>query len=377
MASIERRNDGWRVRWRDPDETPRSRQCPSAATAKTLAREVEDASALGRRWEPRDAREQADLRVLFKDYIEECVRVLKPATASRYALALDLFLRFCDDTFGKGKPLPPSILTRRLLADRYTALKHNGLHGRERGDQTRRKMVEVLQLAWQWLFDNDESNTDLPMPRKLRMVRGPASPTIAPTWAEMDSCIAALDGWHRDLAVVLRFTGLRAQQAMSITWDDLDLSNARLRIRGELGKSKQEQRGRIVPVSPHLVRRLTASSHEDRFVVPCNRQPGPRQRLARARDTERGWTRAEVRPEACAAPTPIPTRSRCARRSRRSRSSSSPASRASTASIRAPKGPSCPDRAGDTRQHRARRFHQKAGWGRWESNPQEVALGGF
>ncbi len=114
----------------------------------------------------------------------------------------------------------------------------------------------------------------------------------------MDACIAALDGWHRDLAVVLRFTGLRAQQAMWLTWDDLDLSNARLRIRGELGKSKQEQRGRIVPVSPHLVRRLTASSHEDRFVVPCNRNPGPRRRLARARDTERGWKRAEVRPEA-------------------------------------------------------------------------------
>lgn len=29
MATIERRGDGWRVRWRDPDGTSRSRQCPS------------------------------------------------------------------------------------------------------------------------------------------------------------------------------------------------------------------------------------------------------------------------------------------------------------------------------------------------------------
>ncbi len=207
MASIERRNDGWRVRWRDPDETPRSRQCPTQATAKTLAREVEDASALGRRWEPRDAREQADLRVLFKDYIEECVRVLKPATAGRYALALDLFLRFCDDTFGKGKPLPPSILTRRLLADDRADVGRDGrLH---RG---------ARRLA----------------PRSGRRL-----------------------AVHRPARA----------EAMSLTWDDLDLSNARLRIR-------------IVPVSPQLLRRLTATPHEDRFVVPCNRQPGPRQRAS-------------------------------------------------------------------------------------------------
>jgi integrase len=223
MASIERRNGKWRVRWRDPDGRARSRQCPTKRAALELKAEVEGKVAVGHRWEPRDAREEADLRLLLKDYAEECARVLRPNTAIRYARALDLFLRYLEQQHGKGAPLPPSLLTRRLLADWHTAFKHNGLHGRDRKDATRRKLVEVAQLAWAWLYDNDESGAAIPPPRKIRMVREPASPTVAPTWAEMDACIGTLDGWQHDLAILLRFTGLRVQQAMSLTWDDLDL----------------------------------------------------------------------------------------------------------------------------------------------------------
>src|SRR4051812_7649391 len=123
MASLDKRNGEWRVRWRDPDGKARSRQCPTKAAAQALLREVEDAVALGRRWEPRDARPQADLRALLKDYAEECARVLRPGTAVRYALGLDLLLRYLEKVHGKGAPLPPSVLTRRMLADWYADLK--------------------------------------------------------------------------------------------------------------------------------------------------------------------------------------------------------------------------------------------------------------
>lgn len=139
MASLEKRDDGWRVRWRDPDGTPRSRQCPTKGAAQKLKAEVEECCALGRRWEPRDAREVPDLRRLLRDYAEECARVLKPNTAIRYARALDLFLRYLDRVHGKTAALPPSLLTRRLLADWYADLQHGGLHGRDRSDATRRK----------------------------------------------------------------------------------------------------------------------------------------------------------------------------------------------------------------------------------------------
>ena len=216
--------------------------------------------------------------------------MLKPNTAIRYASALDLFLR----TLGPG-PLPPSILTRKLLADFHADLAHNGLHGQDRSNATRRKIVEVVQLAWKWLYDNDESGAEIPPPRALRMAREPAAPTVAPTWAEMDACIAVLDGWQHDLATVLRFTGLRVQQAMSLTWDDLDLAEAHLRVRGELGKTPQEQRGRIVPVSRHLVRRVADWPRHDYLITSKRHRGGDRERMARARDMARAWQRAEVR----------------------------------------------------------------------------------
>ncbi len=221
--------------------------------------------------------------------------MLKPGTAIRYARALDIFLRYLTGRFGSG-PLPPSILTRRLLADWHAALKHNGLHGRDRSDATRRKIVEVVQLAWAWLYDNDETGADIPPPRRLRMKREPAAPTVAPTWAEMDACIAELMGWHRDLAIILRFTGLRVQQAMSLRWDDLDLVGARLQVRGELGKSRQEQRGRAVPISRHLITHLSQMARGD-YVVTSNRHlGGDRERMAQARSMTRAWLGAGVRP---------------------------------------------------------------------------------
>ena len=297
MASIDKRNGEWRVRWRDPDGQARSRQCPTKAAATALVREVEAAVALGRRWQPRDARAEADLRTLLKDYAEECARVLRPGTAVRYALGLDLWLRYLEKVHGKGKPLPPSVLTRRMLADWYGDLKHGGLHGHGRSDATRRKIVEVGQLAWKWLYDNDETGAEIPPPRTLRMAREPAKLTVAPTWSEMDTVIGVLRGWHQRLAIVLRFTGLRCQQAMGLRWRDLDLDRGRLTIRGELGKSRQEQRGRIMPVSPFLLALLKTWEHADEWIVTSNRCKD-RERMARARDVERGWERSGVRREA-------------------------------------------------------------------------------
>ena len=226
--------------------------------------------------------------------------MLRPNTAVRYARALDLFIRYLEQVHGSGAPLPPSLLTRSLLAEWHTALKHDGLHGRPRQDATRRKLVEVVQLAWTWLYDNDESGAAIPPPRKIRMAREPAAPTVAPTWAEMDACIAALQSWQRDLAVLLRFTGLRVQQAMYLTWDDLDLRARCLRVRGELGKSPQERRGRVLPVSAHLADELVRwpVGDEPWLVLSSRHRGGDRERMARARDLRRAWRRAGVREEA-------------------------------------------------------------------------------
>ena len=297
MASIDKRSGKWRVHWRDPDGQARSRTCPTRASATRLKAEVEQHVAEGRRWEPRDAREEPDIEVMLRAYAAECARVLKPNTAVRYARALDLFLRYLRDRFGGSTPLRGELLTRRLLAEFYDDLATGGLHGNPRSQATQRKITEVVQLAWAWLYDDDELGEHVPPPRTLRMAREPAAPTVAPTWAEMDACIAALSGWQRDVAFLLRCTGLRVQQAMELRWSDFDLHRGLLTIRGELGKSKQEQRGRRVPVTRHLVDELqTWDRTDDNYLVTSTRHRGSdRERMARSRDAARGWQRAGVR----------------------------------------------------------------------------------
>ena len=56
MASIGKRGNGYRVRWRDPDGTERCRQVSSKSAAKDLKRDIEDKLDRGLRWEPPDAK---------------------------------------------------------------------------------------------------------------------------------------------------------------------------------------------------------------------------------------------------------------------------------------------------------------------------------
>ena len=73
MAFIAKRPSGnWQVRWADPDGRSRARTLPTKRAADKLKREVEDLVSRGRRWEPRDAREVPDLRVISEQYIKAC-----------------------------------------------------------------------------------------------------------------------------------------------------------------------------------------------------------------------------------------------------------------------------------------------------------------
>ncbi len=131
--------------------------------------------------------------------------------------------------------------------------------------------------------DEDEYTELIPPPKRLEMPEDPRSPTVAPTWEEMDACVEACNGWHRQVAVVLRFTGLRVQQVMRLRWDDIDLARGLLMIRGELGKTRQERQGRIMPLSQHFLEDMEGWGPKDDWLIPCGRDvDGPRAREARA-----------------------------------------------------------------------------------------------
>lgn len=211
----------------------------------------------------------------------------------RIALAMNLFRRFANEN-GITRI---SQLSRDVMAsfNAWLAEPRTSLHGKEaRAAETVRKNTDIAQRMWKWLYDRDDAGT-VPPPKRLKMPTIPGAITVAPTWDEMDACILACETeWHRQLATIMRFTGLRVNQAMHLRWDDFDLERCLLTVRGELGKTAQEMRGRVVPVSPHLAAIMGTWGVREGFVVRSNRR-GQRERIARARDIGRAWERAGVR----------------------------------------------------------------------------------
>lgn len=124
------------------------------------------------------------------------------------------------------------------------------------------------------------------------MVRREPELVVAPSWAEMDRCIEVATGWLGKLMVVLRYTGLRVGEAMLLRWTDLDLDRATLAIRKEISKNRK---GRVIPISPHLVEELAGWGMREGWVIPSTRREGEREHQARQRDASRAWDRAGVR----------------------------------------------------------------------------------
>ncbi|MFH1463963.1 MAG: site-specific integrase [Pseudomonadota bacterium] len=297
MASIYEGRGKYQVKWRDPDGRQRSRTCPTKKAACDLKLEVEIAISLGHRWEPRDAEALPTLQEMFRKYLQQkALTVAEQSTVDRYALFGDLYLRFLLWRDPRSS-LTVDLLSRSLLEDFHWWLMEpdNSLHGGGRVHNTAVKIIEGVELAWVWAEESGRWPGVIQRPRRLRLKREPPGATVAPNWVEMDAGITACNGWHRQLAVILRFTGLRVQQAMRLRWDDLDMGAGTLRILPDLGKSTNERRGRVIPVCRHLLDEVKTWERQSDWIINSNRaRGGPRERLSRARDMRRAWERAGV-----------------------------------------------------------------------------------
>lgn len=285
MASYERRGEKWIVRWRE-DGGSKTRTVPDAATAKRLARDIEQAHALGRRWEPAMQAAIPDLAVIAKnpehggeeivgglidDFLTDRRRTLSANTMVQYEVGLAQFAAFLRQRNPRRR-LTVDLVTREALVAWWAEL----VDVRGMSVSTARLRLGAVHRMWAWGYDSDVYGETIARPRPIDMPAALFAPPVAPTWEEMDAFIrvagerakakddaGALLGpypveraWRRKLALVLRFTGLRVDQAMRLRWDDLDLEAAQLTVRPELGKTKAERVGRTVPVSQHLIEHL-------------------------------------------------------------------------------------------------------------------------
>ena len=284
MASYTKRGDGWSVRWRDPDGTSRRRQVPNAATRDQLIREIEEAAALGRRWAP-DRGRTPGLVAVTAEYLRDRARVWRPITLKNNEISLSTFSEWLIARSRRGH-IGLDVLSRQLMADYWDYCRGT----RRMGVATASRRIREAESFWSWCFDHDDYGGHTPRLRKLELPSAPQPVTRAPTWAQMDAVVVQSPHTHYErLFWLLRCTGLRKGQALALRWSDVDMERAELSIRPELGKTRAEQAGRVVPLAPVLVAEMAGWGTREGELIDWPGTRGPSEHTV-----QRVWQRARV-----------------------------------------------------------------------------------
>jgi integrase len=257
MATIERRGDGWRVRWRDPATqggASRSRQCPTAAVARRLKLDVEEAHALGRAWQPAAPVGHPPLTDLMGAYLRDLARTKRPNTVARAHAALGPFLAWLGPSPTTGD------LGRQKVADYDAQMVAKG-----RQPRTRRTSLWAIGGCWQWGWAHPDWRPVLAEPSMPSRPEAVQAEVRAATWAQLDAVVIAAEAqhlksraWVPRLALLLRGLGWRVSQCLALEARDVDIAAGTIRLRPELGKSRWERRGRTVPAPPWLIEAIAS-----------------------------------------------------------------------------------------------------------------------
>lgn len=264
MASIQKRGNRWVVRWRDPDGTERTRSCKTAEIARQLRVDVERSEQLGAVWRPEAPVRVPPLSQLFDAWLTDLGRMGRASgtIVRAYAGAKKALTHFRDTA-------PASVLSRAALAGYDAWMARQGL-----AVATRRAHMWAVMAAWSWGWTHDEWRRHLGEPAAPSMPAVEQRLVVAPTWQHLDRVVgvarATLDRypqarWAYRLVVLLRGLGWRAQQALELDWADVDLERGMITCR--TGKSRQEKRGRVVPMAPWLTRELATWDGQTGVVV--------------------------------------------------------------------------------------------------------------
>jgi integrase len=294
--AIEKRGDGYRVRWRTLSGEARCQQCPSRRTAVEIDAAVKEAHCRKRDYEPAPVGGEPAVSEIARAYMESRAVRFRKHTMRVDGMHLDLFQRFLKQRDPKHSATA-GVLSRALLDEFLTWLmrKETSRHGKKaRRLSSAAKSVRAVQQLWKWA-DGIDRWPGIPRPREMELPRAVSAAVVAPTWAEMDSCVLACRDWQRQLATWLRYTGLRAGESMLLLWTDLDLKRGMLTIRPEISKTGV---GRTIPISPIILDEIATWGKREGYLIPTKRHADAKHhRDPRARDILRAWKRAGVREE--------------------------------------------------------------------------------
>lgn len=298
-AHVQKRGDGWRVRWWERG-VKHSRHAPTKRAAEQLKRIVEEQLALRGHTSFEGPPACPALSEAIDDWEQVQAARVSPRTLQSYLDAATMLLRYAAGWEAPDGPGPdPANVSVEVLRDDLLERLYGWLVASGRTRSTAYKRAGPVRLFWRWCASHSRYRLWVGTPPAELGLRRPAPPVaIAPTWAEADACIEECDGWLRRLAVLLRFTGLRLSSALLLDWRDVDLAARVLTVRPQIAKG---ERGYTVPVSAHLVAELAGWSPREGLVVQA---PEAEVLAARGngrghagRDLHRAWKRAGVRPE--------------------------------------------------------------------------------
>ncbi len=181
----------------------------------------------------------------FHDYIRQ-VRRLSPHTCSNYARDLSKFLEFTNrDGLDSADAVHPAHL-RRQVAE---------LHRKGLGGKSIQRYLSAVRSLYTFLNRQRRSNSNPAVG-----IRPPKTPRKLPNTLDVDRVTQLLDfesdDWLslRDKAMLELFysSGLRLAELVGCNIDDLDLSDASIKVTGKGSKS------RILPLGSYAISALKA-----------------------------------------------------------------------------------------------------------------------
>ena len=257
------------VRWKFRESRGRIK-CSNISEARKLAAEISASHARGILWRPRNDNLKPRLADICRAYLERHELSKRPNTLKSWHGSLSLFLRFLRLRKPRGR-LSPALLSEDTIQDFYRFM----VSQRKTKSSTARTRAIHASMFWEWASTSAEFGEVVP-----RFVRAPLpqldapEPVSAPAWSMCDKAIETArtssnpqSEYHCRVMIVARFTGLRVHQILGLRWSDFDINACKLRVRGELGKTRNERRGRTVPVSEHFVAEISTWGRREGWLI--------------------------------------------------------------------------------------------------------------